>query len=398
MRTTATKFVFALLLGASVTLPGPVRAANEPYKINVILPLTGIASFLGKEEQQTLQLHEKFVNRTGGIQNRPLQYVYFDDQSNPQTGVQLAKQVSAEHPAVIFGSSLVAVCNAMAPLMADGPVEYCFSPGVHPPAGSYAFTASVSTHDLHKAIIRYFREKGWKRIAIITSSDATGQDAESGIVDAVNLPENKNAGVSLVSQEHFNTTDVSVAAQIERVKAANPQAFIAWSTGTPIATIFKGMVQAGLDVPTATTDGNMTYAQMTAYADFLPKQLFIPSGQWPPHDGVAKYDPAIEKVQQEFYAELKAGNIKPDIAATLAWGPGTLVIEALRKLGPGATAAQLRNYLANLKGVAGIDGFFDFVKNPQRGLDDSDAVVTRWDAAKQAWVVLSKPGGLPLAP
>ena len=397
MRAAVTATVLAIAVATGAAWSSPAGAADEPYKINVILPLTGIASFLGKEEQQTLQLHEKFINRTGGINNRPLQYVYYDDQSNPQTGVQLAKQVGADHPAVIFGSSLVAVCNAMAPLMANGPVQYCFSPGVHPPAGSYSFTASVSTHDLHKAIIRYFREQGWKRIAIITSSDATGQDAESGIVDAVNLPENKNAGVSLVVQEHFNTTDVSVAAQIERVKAANPQAFIAWSTGTPIATIFKGMVQAGLDVPTATTDGNMTYAQMTQYADFLPKQLYIPSGQWPPHAGIATYDPAIEKVQQEFYAELKAGGLKPDIAATLAWGPATLVVGGLRKLGPGATAAQLRNYLATLKGEPGIDGFFDFVKNPQRGLDDSDAVVTRWDAAKQAWVVLSKPGGMPLA-
>ena len=398
MRTAVMSTTLALLLAAGAASLYPARAADEPYKINVILPLTGIASFLGKEEQQTLQLHEKYINRTGGIQNRPIQYVYYDDQSNPQTGVQLAKQVSADHPAVIFGSSLVAVCNAMAPLMANGPVEYCFSPGIHPPDGSYVFTASVSTHDLHKAIIRYFREKGWKRIAIITSSDATGQDAESGIVDAVNLPENKNAGVTLVAQEHFNTTDVSVAAQIEQVKAAKPQAFIAWSTGTPIATIFKGMVQAGLDVPTATTDGNMTYAQMTAYADFLPKQLYIPSGQWPSHEGIATYDPAIEKVQQDFYAELKAGNVKPDIAATLAWGPTTLVVDGLRKLGPSATAAQLREYLAGLKGIAGIDGFFDFVKNPQRGLDDSDAVVTRWDAPKQAWIVLSKPGGLPLAP
>jgi len=30
--------------------------AADPYKINVILPLTGGAAFLGKGEQQTLQL------------------------------------------------------------------------------------------------------------------------------------------------------------------------------------------------------------------------------------------------------------------------------------------------------------------------------------------------------
>ena len=58
------------------------------------------------------------------------------------------------------------------------------------------------------------------------------------------------------------------------------QAFIAWSTGAPIATIFRGIQRQGLDVPVGTTDGNMTYAQMKQYKDFLPKQLYIPAAQW----------------------------------------------------------------------------------------------------------------------
>ena len=380
----------------AIVLAAPAARADEPYKINAILPLTGQASFLGKEEQVTLQIAEKYVNRTGGIKGRPVQFVFYDDTSNPQVGVQLVRQVSAEKPAVILGSSLVAVCGAMGPLVKEGPVQYCFSPGVHPEAGSYVFSSSVSTHDLQKALFRYFREKGWKRIAIMTSSDATGQDAERGIDETLSQPEYKDAGLTLVERAHFNTTDVSVAAQIETVKAAKPDAFVAWSTGTPIATIFKGILQAGLDVPTATTDGNMTFAQMTNYADFLPKQLYIPAAEWPPHEGLKKLDPAIEQAQQEFYAEFKAAGVEPDVAASLAWGPAMLVTRALRELGPDATATQIRDYLAKLKGAPGIDGFYDFPATPQRGLDDRNAVVTRWTPEKHAWVVLTEPGGLPL--
>ena len=387
--------VAGLILLGLCAVASPARA-EEPYKINAILPLTGQASFLGKEEQVTLQIAEKYVNRTGGIKGRPVQFAFYDDTSNPQVAVQLVRQVSAEKPAVILGSSLVAVCNAMAPLMSAGPVEYCFSPGVHPAAGSYAFSASVSTHDLQKALFRYFREKGWKRIAIMTSSDATGQDAERGIDETLNQPEYKDAGLTLVERAHFNTTDVSVAAQIETVKAAKPDAFVAWSTGTPIATIFKGILQAGLDVPTATTDGNMTFAQMTNYADFLPKQLYIPAAEWPPHEGLKKLDPAIEQAQQDFYAEFKSAGVEPDVAASLAWGPAMLVTQALREIGTDATATQIRDYLAKLKGAPGIDGFFDFPATPQRGLDDRNAVVTRWEPTKRAWVVLSEPGGMPI--
>jgi|HubBroStandDraft_6_1064221.scaffolds.fasta_scaffold126511_2 branched-chain amino acid transport system substrate-binding protein len=385
--------ISALLLVLPLALLGAPAPANA-YDINVILPLTGGASFLGKEEQRALQLAEPSINKAGGIQGQPVHFIFYDDQSNPQTGVQLANRAVAGKPAVVLGSSLVAICNAMAPLMQNGPAMYCFSPGIHPPKGSYVFTSSVSTLDLADALVRYFRLKGWTRLAFMTSADATGQDAERGLNEVVGRPENKD--ITVVERAHFNTTDVSVAAQIEHIKEANPQALIAWSTGTPIATVFKGIVQAGLDVPVGTTNGNMTYAQMTQYASFLPKQLYIPAAGWVQHEGLLTLDPAVEKAQQPFFEVFKAANAKPDIAATLAWDPTMIVIDALRHLGPDATAQQVRDYIANLKGFAGINGVYDFAKSPQRGLDVQSAIVTLWSPAHQTWELVSKPTGIPI--
>jgi branched-chain amino acid transport system substrate-binding protein len=367
--------------------------AADPYKIDVITSLTGGASFLGKGEQQALQLLEKSVNKTGGLNGQPLEFTFYDDQSSPQVAVQLGSQLKAKNPAVILGPSIVAMCNATGPLMKDGPVMYCLSPGIHPPKGSFVFTSSTSTYDLAKALMRHFRMKGWKNIAIMTSSDASGQDAERGLNEAASMPENKD--IKIVARAHFNITDVSVAAQIENVKAANPQAFIAWSTGAPIATIFKGIVQAGLDVPTATTDGNMTYAQMKNYHDFLPKQLYIASAAWAGY-GYEKLEPRLEKAIKTFYDEYAAIGQKPDLPASIGWNTGLIVVDALKKLGPKATATQLRDYLVNLKDVPSVDGLLDFPASPQRGLGLHDVVVTRWDPAKNTWVAVSKPGGEPL--
>ena len=105
-------------------------SAADTQDINVILPLTGGGAFLGKAEQQALQQYEKVVNSTGGIHGKPLKFVFHDDQSSPQVAVQLANQVKATNPPVILGSALVALCNAMAPLMKEGPLLYCFSPGI----------------------------------------------------------------------------------------------------------------------------------------------------------------------------------------------------------------------------------------------------------------------------
>ena len=80
----------------------------------------------------------------------------------------------------------------------------------------------------------------------------------------------------MVAHEHFNPTDVSVTAQIEAIKAAKPQALIAWTTGAPIATIFKGIVQAGLDIPVGTTDGNMTLGADDAIRRFPAEAALYP--------------------------------------------------------------------------------------------------------------------------
>ncbi|HTQ75118.1 MAG TPA: ABC transporter substrate-binding protein [Burkholderiales bacterium] len=383
----------AALLGAALLALAPGARAADPYRIDVITSLTGGASFLGKGEQQSLEFLKKSVNKAGGIGGRDLEFAYHDDQSSPQTAVQLATQIMAGKPPVILGPSIVAMCNAAGALMKNGPVMYCLSPGIHPEKGSYVFTSSTSTYDLAKALMRYFRAKGWTRIAVMTSSDASGQDAEKGLNEAAAMAENKS--IQIVARAHFNITDVSVAAQIENVKAANPQAFIAWSTGAPIATVFKGIVQAGLDVPTATTDGNMTYAQMKNYADFLPKQLYIASALWAAY-GTPGIDPEVTKAQKAFYGEYAATGQKPDLPASIAWNTGLIVVDSLRRLGTNVTAAQLRDHIANLKGFAGIDGVHDFHASPQRGLGLSDVVVTRWDAAKGTWIPLSKPGGEPL--
>jgi branched-chain amino acid transport system substrate-binding protein len=368
--------------------------AADPYKINVILPLTGGAAFLGKGEQQALQLLQAGVNKEGGINGQQLEFVFHDDQSSPQTTVQIANGIIAEKPAVMLGSSIVAMCNAIAPLLKDGPFDYCFSPGIKPTPGSYQYSTSTDTHALIEALVRYFRSSGLTKIAFISSTDASGQDAEKGFDEVIKLPE--NASLQVVERQRFNPTDVSVSAQIERIKGANPQAVIAWSTGSPIATVFKAVLQAGLNVPFGTTNGNQTYAQMAQYKDFLPKDLYIPTSLFLPHDGMFKLDPRVEEQQTKFYAAFKTANVKLDNMAALAWDPANITIEALRKVGTKATAAQIKEYVDGQTAIAGVSGIYNFKSVPQRGLTVDNALVTRWDPAADTWVVVSQPTGIPL--
>jgi branched-chain amino acid transport system substrate-binding protein len=385
--------VLALAFAVAYATTGPAPAA-EPYNINVILPLTGGGAFLGKGHRDSLDILAEIVNKSGGIRGRPLHFVFHDDESSPQVAVQLAGEILAEKPAVMLGSSLVAMCAAMAPLMKEGPVDYCLSPAYHPQTGSFVFSSSASAIDQTKAVMRYYRMKGWTKIATLNNTDATGQQNDKATDLVAALPENK--GVKLVAREHFNPTDISVAAQIERIKASGAEAIIAGVTGSPAATVFKGMVQAGLDIPVAPTSGNEVVAQMEQWKDFLPKGLVMGSAVFPEHDGIWKLDPRIETAQHEMYAALKAHGEKPDNLVATCWDAGLIVIDALKALGPDATAKQIRSYIANLTNFAGVDGFYNFKENPERGLGPDSAIVVRYDPAVKAFVWLSQPGGAPL--
>lgn len=365
-------------------------AAADTFEIDVVLPLTGGAAFLGKAEQQALNLYEQVVKEAGGIHGKELKFVFHDDQSNPQTAVQIVNQIKTKSPQVIIGSAVAGLCNAMSPLMKNGPVMYCLSPSLYAKPGDYAFSSSVSTKGLAEGLLRYFKDRGWNKIGLITSTDASGQDAYKQIKPLVGSDE--FAGLQLVAEAQFNPTDVSASAQVQRLKGAQPDAVIVWSTGAPVGTVFKAIRDAALEVPVGTTDGNMTYAQMEQYASFLPKELYIPAPQWLKTEN-GKELPEAKAAKDAFYKAFDAAKVKPDGPSTFAWDPGLLVVSALQKLPEGATAEQLKEYLANLQGFGGINGIYDFKKDPQRGLDKSSVVVTRWDSGVGTWKVVSDVGG-----
>jgi branched-chain amino acid transport system substrate-binding protein len=385
--------VAALTLFSLASTKAP---AADVFEIPVVLPLTGGAAFLGQGERDALKIQETVVNKQGGINGTQIRYVFQDDQSSPQVAVQLANQIAAQHPPVVLGSTIVAMCNAMIPVFdkPDGSVMYCFSPGIHPAAGSRIFTSFISTHDLAIALLNYYRGRGFTRIAMITSTDASGQDGGRGFVEAMKLPENKD--LQMVASEKFAPTDVSVSAQIEHIKTANPQALIVWTSGSPFGTVLKSIAQSGLDIPVGTTDANMTFAQMKQYDSFMPKEALFLSSEFPEHTTELTLAPAVEAAQRVMFDGFKAVGASVDISAGVAWDPGMLVIDTYRKLGVKATPEQIRASIAETESWAGINGIYNFKKMPQRGLDVSDTVVTRWNAAKNAWIIISKPGGDPL--
>jgi len=93
---------------------------------------------------------------------------------------------------------------------------------------------------------------------------------------------------------------------------------------------------------------------------------------------------------------LEKTDLQPDVVVGTSWDAGLIVIQALRALGTGASAEQIRSYIAKLTDFPGVSGVYNFIASPERGLGVNDTVVVRWDAAHDHFIWVSKPGGDPL--
>jgi branched-chain amino acid transport system substrate-binding protein len=381
----------ALALLAAVSLLGAGPATGTPITIDAILPLTGGQAFSGAIHAQTIGVYERYVNANGGINGRPVHFDIHDDKSSPLVDVQLTNQIVAAKAPVLLGTSYQAGCLAELPILGKSTVAYCLSPGLNPKQPNM-FSAAVSTNYIVPAIYKFMRDRGYKKIAVITSIDATGQSHDVLSQVTMDRPDFKN--MSIVDYEHFSPADLSVSAQIARMKSTNPQGVVVVATGNAFATVLRSMHDTGLDIPVITSAVNMNEDELKQYQPFLPTEIVFNSTLFyaRPQDRKG----AVRAAVDEFYAGYKMAGVTPSPEST-SWDPAKIVVAALRALGPNATGEQVAAYIGGLHDFAGSSGLYDFRTGDRHGLSDADIVWVKYEPDTAAkYVPVSKPGGAPL--
>lgn len=382
--TSLAKILLAVALVAALGTTTRAQSAGGAIEIAVIVPLTGPGALLGQTQVQGLQLIEKRVNASGGIRGRQLHFTFTDDQSNPQISVQLANQIIAAHRVqVVFGGSLTATCRASIPLFAtNGPVFYCLTPNAIPPPGSYAFTSGLSARDNYEVSLKFFHHMGWDKVAALNSTDASGADVD--VITESFLQEPENRGLDLVDHDHFGPNDVSINAQVAKLKSSGAQGVVMWGVGPALGTAFRSMHDAGVDIPVSANPSIMLYSEMQQYGPILPSHLYFASTLWTAYSTVPPGP--FRNVLNAYFGTFKSAGVTPDNGQITIWDPAQIIIGALRHLGPDATATQIRDYLETLHGFWGTNGLYDFRKFPQRGLGAENIVMVEWRPAAHTWV------------
>ncbi len=89
----------------------------KPYKLGTEQPLTGVAAYGGKTSLVGVQMAVDRINKSGGINGRPVELVVADDQSKPDTGRRAAEKLATEDGIDFHvGGFLSNICIACSPV------------------------------------------------------------------------------------------------------------------------------------------------------------------------------------------------------------------------------------------------------------------------------------------
>ncbi|MFL4999245.1 MAG: ABC transporter substrate-binding protein [Xanthobacteraceae bacterium] len=110
-------------IGAAVLVPAPWRAAfgqAKPYKIGTLQPLSGAGAAGGKTALVGVQMAADRINKSGGINGRPVEIVVADDESKPDVGRRKTEKLVVEDKVdVHVGGFLSNICLACMPVFEE---------------------------------------------------------------------------------------------------------------------------------------------------------------------------------------------------------------------------------------------------------------------------------------
>ncbi|MCL5961878.1 MAG: ABC transporter substrate-binding protein, partial [Chloroflexi bacterium] len=257
---------------ASEPKPAAPAAAKEPYKVGLVTAFTGSRAETMQNAVRAARLTVDTVNNAGGIDGHKVQLIEYDNEEDPQKSIPVIKRlVEQDKVSGIIGPGINAAIQASKPLLKDGPVMSVMSASGKPEPDSYVFQTPVTQPTLQRMLFQYFKKQNYPKVALLATTDATGEDSVKNI-DAIA----KEIGGVEVVVERYNASDVDVTPQLTKIRSDKDiKALVIWSTGKQAATPIMNAAQLGLDIPIQVSMGNHSNNFIKLVKNSLPKTLWI---------------------------------------------------------------------------------------------------------------------------
>ncbi|KRQ00180.1 ABC transporter substrate-binding protein [Bradyrhizobium sp. DASA03076] len=352
----------AALVTAVATLASTAALAQKKYdtgatdteiKIGNIMPYSGPASaygIIGKTEEA----YFKMINDKGGINGRKINFVTYDDGYSPPKAVeQVRKLVESDEVLAVFNplgtpsnSAIQKYLNAKKIpqlFVATGatkwndPKNFPWTMGWQP---SYQSEAHIYAQWLLK-------EKPDAKVAILYQNDDFGKDYLKGTKDGFGAKAS-----NIILEESYEVSEPSIDGHIVKIKAANPDVLMIYTTPKFGAQTIKKTAELGWKPLQIITNVSASVGSVMKPAGFEASQGVLSAAY--AKDGADPRwndDPGMKK-WAEFLDKYMPGADKTDASIVYGYGAAQTLAKALEQCGDDLTRANLMKQAASLKDFA----------------------------------------------
>jgi branched-chain amino acid transport system substrate-binding protein len=219
------KLRLSAAVAAALALPAlPAAAQTSEITIGISISTTGPAAALGIPERNALDFVPKEI---GGV---PLKVIVLDDGGDPSAATTNARRFVTESKAdIIMGSSATPPTIAVSNVANEAGIpHFALAPfPITPERTKWSVVMPQPVSIMGKVLYEHMKAHNVKTVGYIGYSDSYGDLWFNDFKDQ-GVP----MGLTLVDEERFARPDTSVAGQVLKLVAANPDAILVGASGT----------------------------------------------------------------------------------------------------------------------------------------------------------------------
>ena len=311
--------------------PGYVQGVtDDEILVGITGPQTGPVAEYDKV-RKGIQAHFDYVNENGGVKDRKLKLIAYDDQYQPAKTVQGIQRLVEEEKVfgIIFPIGTANFSAAEEVVRSSGvPVVGLGTGGgdfVDPPIPN-VFGMQYNYANEAKVMIDYMeKELGAKNIAIAYQNDDFGLESLEGAKKAIE----DSGSLKLVKEVSFLASDQDFSTQAQQLVQAKPDAILMLSTPVPAASLRQEMYKLkATDIPffvtiTGGQDKNQFNLAGKEAWEGVITAMPMKGYEYSDAEGIEEY----KKFISEELSEKDLGGLTQS-----AWGTSQLFVEALNRV------------------------------------------------------------------
>lgn len=367
-------------VGSLLLFSLPTLAAQTSIKVGVITDRVGVAKQYSEPALLGVQFAAREINAAGGVSGQMIELIVEDDQGRPDLSATAARKLVDAGVAFILSISLTSATQ-----QAQSVTVETGTPHLTPSNSGDTLTTQIANPNFWQTgplgstqiatLLSYARSKAYKRVAIIGDNTGLGQLTTQSFKTGISA-----ANIKIVSEEIIPQGANSADAQMQRIRAAKPDAIFITGVLLPENVLaLRSYRLMGLKAPLL---GNFSFSG--AQYSVLAKGLL---------DGLAyvdAVDPDKPATQRFFKAYAKANGKAPEVICAYGYDGLMLVADAIQRAGS-TDKVKLRDAMQATRSFDGVlgapDTHYGFHGGKRTGFDVNGLVVRVYEGDQPGHVV-----------